>query len=380
MKKIMFVTGSRGEWGYIRPILRLIVKRPDVEYRLVVTNMHLLPAYGNSYKEIESDGFTIHYKIHMSIDGYSHFTQAKSLGIFLTALPDIIEGEKPDWVVLAGDRGEQLMGAIAAGYTYTPVAHIQAGELSGNIDNMARHAIGKFVHMHLASNEDARNRLLKLGEEPFRVYNVGAPQLDELVSAEFSTLEEVEKRLCVELTGGFILAVLHPVTEEYSKAKRQAEVLVKSLNRFDIPKIMILPNNDAGTYEIKYAIDNYKQGKYYIYANLKREDYLALLKYCRCIVGNSSSGLLEAPVFRTAAVNIGRRQDHRYRGNNVIDVNFSEGEIIDAVKKAMSKEFREYLLKNVDYPYGDGHSSEKVLKLLMETKSDERLLVKQLTY
>ena len=245
---------------------------------------------------------------------------------------------------------------------------------------MARHAIGKFVHMHLASNEDARNRLLKLGEEPFRVYNVGAPQLDELVSAEFSTLEEVEKRLCVELTGGFILAVLHPVTEEYSKAKRQAEVLVKSLNRFDIPKIMILPNNDAGTYEIKYAIDNYKQGKYYIYANLKREDYLALLKYCRCIVGNSSSGLLEAPVFRTAAVNIGRRQDHRYRGNNVIDVNFSEGEIIDAVKKAMSKEFREYLLKNVDYPYGDGHSSEKVLKLLMETKSDERLLVKQLTY
>ncbi len=380
MKKILFVTGSRGEWGYIRPILRLIDKRDDVEYRLVVTNMHLLSAYGNSYKEIENDGFKIHYKVHMSLDGYSHFTQAKSLGIFLMSLPDIIEGEKPDWVVLAGDRGEQLMGAIAAGYTYTPVAHIQAGEVSGNIDNMARHAIGKFVHLHLASNEDAKNRLLKLGEEPFRVHNVGAPQLDELVRAEYSELDEVANRLCINLEKGFILAVLHPVTEECSKAKEQAEIFIKVLNEFDIPKVMIMPNNDAGSYEIRYAIDNYKRGEYHIYANLKREDYLALLKHCKCIVGNSSSGLLEAPTFRTAAVNIGRRQDCRYRGNNVIDVNFSKDEIVDAIKKAISPEFKKFLKDNIDNPYGDGHSSEKILKLLMETKVDEKLLVKQLTY
>lgn len=380
MKKILFVTGSRGEWGYIRPILKLIDERPDIEYRLVVTNMHLLPAYGNSYKEIERDGFTIHYKVHMSLDGYSHFTQAKSLGVFLTSLPDIIEAERPDWVVLAGDRGEQLMGAIASGYTYTPVAHIQAGEVSGNIDNMARHAIGKFVHLHFASNEDARNRLLKLGEEPFRVHNVGAPQLDELVGAEYSTLEVVESRLCIDLSGGFILAVLHPVTEECSKAKDQAEIFIRSLNEFDIPKVLILPNNDAGSYEIKYAIDNYKQGEYHIYANLKREDYLGLLKYCKCIVGNSSSGLLEAPSFRTPAVNIGRRQNHRYRGNNVIDVSFSKNDIVSAIKKAISSEFREFLAENIDYPYGDGHSSEKILQLLMETKVDEKLLIKQLTY
>ena len=158
MKKILFITGSRGEWGYIRPILRLIENRDDIESVLVVTNMHLLPAYGNSYKEIENDGFEIDYKIHMSLDGYNHFTHAKSLGICLTSLPDIIDNEKPDWVLLAGDRGEQLMGAIAASYTYTPVAHIQAGELSGNIDGMSRHAIGKLVHLHFASNEDAANR------------------------------------------------------------------------------------------------------------------------------------------------------------------------------------------------------------------------------
>lgn len=380
MKKIMFITGSRGEWGYIRPILRLIEKRVDVEYRLVVTNMHLLQTYGNSYKEIENDGFIIHYKVHMSLDGYSHYTHAKSLGIFMMSLPDIIESEKPDWVVLAGDRGEQLMAAIVAGYTYTPVAHIQAGEISGNIDNMARHAIGKFVHMHLAANEDAKKRLLKLGEEPFRVHNVGAPQLDELVGMSYQPLEEIEKHLCVNLSKGFLLVVLHPVTEEYSKAREQATVVIQTLNHFPIPKIVILPNNDAGSYEVRYAIDNYREGQYHIYANLKREYYLGLLKYCKCIVGNSSSGLLEAPTFRTPAVNIGRRQNMRYRGNNVIDVDFDKEAIANAVTKAMSNEFHQFLMSNVDYPYGDGHSSEKILELLLQTKVDERLLVKQLTY
>lgn len=380
MKKIMFITGSRGEWGYIRPILRLIDSREDVDYILVVTNMHLLSAYGNSYKEIEKDGFKIHYKVHMSLDGYSHFTQAKSLAIFFQSLPDIIENEKPDWVVLAGDRGEQLMGAIAAGYTYTPVAHIQAGEVSGNIDNMARHAIGKFVHLHLASNEDARNRLLKLGEEKFRVFNVGAPQLDEMVNAVYYSLEEVEKKLCINLSQGYILAVMHPVTEEYNQARMQAEIVIKALNKFSIPKVMILPNNDAGSYEIKYAIDNFREGEYHIYANLKREEYLALLKHCNCIVGNSSSGLLEAPTFRIPAVNIGRRQNLRYRGNNVIDVEFEEEKIINAMKRAMAPEFKDYLVRNVDYPYGDGHSSEKILDLLMNIKVDEQLLVKHLTY
>jgi len=209
MKKIMILTGSRGEWGYIRPILRLMEKRDDVKPILVVTNMHLLSSYGSSYREIEKDGFHIDYKIHMSLDGCNHFTQAKSLGICLMGLPDIIENEKPDWLLLAGDRGEQLMGAIAAAYTYTPVAHIQAGELSGNIDGMTRHAIGKLVHMHFAANSDAADRLLKLGEESFRVFNVGAPQIDEMVQAKYSELEDIEKSLCVPLTNGYILAVMH---------------------------------------------------------------------------------------------------------------------------------------------------------------------------
>lgn len=380
MKKIMVITGSRGEWGYIRPILRLIKQRNDVEAVLVVTNMHLLPAYGSSYKEIENDGFHIDYKVHMSLDGYSHVTQAKSLGIFLSSLPDIIENEKPDWILLAGDRGEQLMGAIAGAYTYTPVAHIQAGEVSGNIDNMTRHAIGKLVHLHFASNQDAAERLIKLGEEEFRVHNVGAPQIDEMIAAQYTELPEIEDKLCINIRQGYLLGVMHPVTEEADKAEMQAEVFIKALNAVPLPKVIILPNNDAGSNGVKHAIQEYRKGEYYMYANLKREDYLGLLKNACCIVGNSSSGLLEAPTFKVPAVNIGRRQNMRFRGINVIDVPFEEGKVIEAIRKAMSKEFREYLDRECTNPYGDGHSSERILDLLVNTPIDQELLVKKLTY
>lgn len=316
----------------------------------------------------------------MSLDGYSHITQAKSLGLFLSSMPDIIENEHPDWILLAGDRGEQLMAAIAGAYTYTPVAHIQAGELSGNIDGMTRHAIGKLVHLHLAANQDASDRLIKLGEEPFRVHNVGAPQIDEMVSCQYAELTEIENELCINLSNGYILGVMHPVTEEADKAEKQAEVFVKSLNKIPLPKVIILPNNDAGSNGVKKAIKEYRAGEYYIYANLKREMYLGLLKNANCIVGNSSSGLLEAPTFKVPAVNIGRRQDMRFRGINVIDVPFIEEEIVAAIEKAMSTEFRNYMQKECVNPYGDGHSSERILKLLLETKINTKLLTKKLTY
>ena len=257
----MIVTGSRGEWGYIRPIMKMIEARNDVKSVLVVTNMHLLPAYGNSYQEIEKDGFKIDYKVNMSLDGYNHYTHAKSLGIFLTSMPDIIENEKPDWVLLAGDRGEQLMAAIAAAYTYTPVAHIQAGELSGNIDGMARHSIGKLVHLHFAANEDAATRLIKLGEQPFRVHNVGAPQIDEMVNAQFTSIGDLEKKYDLDLSNGFILGVMHPVTEEADLSSSQAKIFIESLNEYDFPKIIIMPNNDAGSDGVKYAINNYRKHK-----------------------------------------------------------------------------------------------------------------------
>lgn len=380
MKKIMILTGSRGEWGYIRPIMKLAKQRDDVEIVLVVTNMHLLDSFGSSCKEIENEGFRIDYRIHMSLDGYNHVTQAKSLGICLMSLPDIIDTEKPDWVLLAGDRGEQLMGAIAAAYTYTPCAHIQAGERSGNIDGMTRHAIGKLVHLHFAANADAAERLKRLGEEEFRIFNVGAPQIDEMVQAQYSNLAALQEKLAVDLSEGYLLAVLHPVTEEASFAGEQARIFVQALNRSKLPKIVILPNNDAGSNLVKNAILRYKTGNYHLYSNLKREDYLGLLKQCKCIVGNSSSGLLEAPTFKVAAVNIGNRQKMRFRGVNVIDTDFDMEHIEAAIQKAMSAEFQACLQSSCVNPYGDGHSSERILDILVHTKADRKWLTKTLTY
>ncbi|MEM8642742.1 MAG: UDP-N-acetylglucosamine 2-epimerase [Cyanobacteria bacterium P01_G01_bin.54] len=315
--KILFVTGSRGEWGYIRPILQLCKANPDVEYHLCVTNMHLLPAYGLSKQEIEQDGFKIHDPIYMSLDGYNHLSMVKSLGIFLTSFSDVLASAQPDWIMLAGDRGEQLMAAIAGGLCYIPVGHIQAGELSGNIDGMTRHAIGKYAHLHFAANEDAAQRLIRLGEEPFRVKHVGAPQVNELVAGQVTDFSKLCEQHSLPLKKqGYLLVVQHPVTEEMHLAQEQIQVTMRLLSDIALPKIVILPNNDAGSHLIREGIEQYRHGDFYPFANLKREEYLSFLKHTACLVGNSSSGLLEAPTFKVPVVNLGRRQIGRLRGLN----------------------------------------------------------------
>jgi len=342
--------------------------------------MHLLPSHGLSVNDIENDGFEVSDKIYMSLQGYNHFTMAKSLGIFLTSFVDVIMRVQPDWIVLAGDRGEQLVGAIAGGYTYTPVAHIQAGELSGNIDGMARHAIGKFAHLHLASNEDAGQRLIKLGEEPFRVKVVGAPQLDELVNGEYTSLDVLCNKYNIPLEEEFLLVIQHPVTEEYDKVESQINATVEAVNQSKIPKVWIMPNNDAGSEFVKRGISQGRSTDSHIFKNLPRRDYLGFLKNCSCIVGNSSSALLEAPTFTIPSVNIGRRQANRVRGKNVIDVpEFDVNAINESIKKSMSSGFRQSL-KGMANPYGDGYSSQRIAELLVGTPRDSRLLTKQMTY
>lgn len=379
-KKLLFVTGSRGEWGYIRPILRLCEQDESLDYSLCVTNMHLSPNFGMPINEILADGFRVDHKIYMSIDGYNHYSMVKSLGIFMSSFADIVASDRPDWIVLAGDRGEQLMGATVGAFCYIPVAHIQAGELSGNIDGMTRHAIGKYAHLHLAANQDAADRLVKLGESEFRVHNVGAPQVDEMVQGHVSSLAEIENRLNVDLSEPFLLVVQHSVTEEYKEAEAQIAVTMEALSRVNLKKIVILPNNDAGSHMIRQGIEKARIKDFHVFANLKRQDYLGLLVNSVCIVGNSSSGLLEAPTFKIPAVNIGNRQLDRVQGNNVINCPFVPEEICASIEKAMSESFKGWLQEHCVNPYGDGKSSKRILELLKNTPIDDKLLSKHLTY
>lgn len=376
--KLLFLTGSRGEWGYLRPIIKLCHER-GIRYNICATNMLLLPAYGSLVEEIKADGFHVSDEIFMSLEGHNHFSMVKSLGIFMNSFVDTLYRVRPDWIVLAGDRGEQLMGAIAGAYTYIPVAHIQAGERSGNIDGVSRHALGKFVHLHFAANEDAAQRLRKLGEESFRIHSVGAPQLDELVASYYTPADVLQQRYEIAVASRYLLVVQHPVTEEMHLAGEQVASLVQALRHYNMPKLWILPNNDAGSQAIRRGLLSARTSDLYVFENLSRQDYLGFMANAACLVGNSSSGLIEAPTFELAAVNLGRRQADRVQGANVINAPFLTEDIVTAIDMALSAEFQKSL-RNCVNPYGDGCSSERILDTIESVSIDDRLLIKRMTY
>lgn len=378
-RKIAIVTGSRGEYGYIRPIIKKILQEPSLDYELIVTNMHLLSEYGNSISEIERDGFKIGAKHHMTLDGYTNTTMTKSLGIFLLELPETLDRVKPDIILIAGDRGEQLMAAIAGAHLNIPVAHIQAGEVSGNIDGIVRHAITKLSHIHFVDNEDCVERVRKLGEQEFRIFLTGAPQLDELVEAKYSKPKELAQKYGLNLNKPIILAVQHPVTEEFNFATEQITETLLALREINEQTIIVYPNADAGNKKIKEMINTYSTPSMRAFRNLPREDYLGLMRIAKVIVGNSSSAIIEATFFALPAVNIGTRQHGRKQGDNVINTGYDKNEIVKAILTAMSHDFRSKLVPGKS-PYGDGHSAERIVKILKKIEIDEKLIKKKITY
>jgi UDP-hydrolysing UDP-N-acetyl-D-glucosamine 2-epimerase len=379
MRRIAIITGSRGEYGYIRPIIKLIEDDPDLDYELIVTNMHLLPDFGSSYREIEKDDIKISQKIPMTLAGYTNTTMAKSLAVFMLSITDTFERIKPDVILLAGDRGEQLMSAIVGAHMNIPVAHIQAGELSGNVDGMSRHAITKFAHLHFASNIDAAERLLKMGEEKFRVKNVGAPQLDEFKQGLFTPPDNIYNKFHLSPEEPLILLVQHPVTEESLNSGMQMEKTLEAIGNLKLQTLLVYPNNDAGSVMIQKKIEEYRKPFIHVERNLKREDYAGLMNVADVIVGNSSSALLEAPSFELPAVNIGRRQAGRYQGINVINVDHDTEQIESAINNALSEEFKQKI-KGMKNPYGDGNASGKIVDILKSVDINQRLLNKKLTY
>jgi len=378
-RKVLAITGSRGEWGYLRPVLRKIETHERLTCSLVVTNMHLLPEFGASLREIMRDGFRVDQKIFMALDGYTNGSMSKSLGIFLSSFSDTLELLQPDIILLAGDRGEQLMAAIAGAHCNIPVAHIQAGEASGNIDGITRHAIARYAHIHFAANKDAADRLLRSGEEEFRIFTVGAPQLDELLSPDYDATKDVAALLNFDLNEPIVLMIQHPVTEQVRFADQQITTTLSALAELRFQTIIIYPNNDAGSTVIRQQIDSFRGPWLRVERNVSRRFYASLLRVASVIVGNSSSGILEAPSFELPCVNIGRRQQGRLHGTNVINVSHDKQAIIEAVRTALSPEFRQSL-HDMENPYGDGHASERIIDILANCVIDEKLLFKGMSY
>jgi GDP/UDP-N,N'-diacetylbacillosamine 2-epimerase (hydrolysing) len=378
-RKIAIIAGSRGEYGYYRPIIKEIIKRPNLDYGIIACNMHPLDSFGGSIKEIAKDRLKIESVVHNTLDGYNHVTMSKSLGVFMIQLPEILKQMGADLLLIAGDRGEQLVGAIVGAHLYIPTAHIQAGELSGNIDGLTRHAITKFAHLHFAANKDAADRVLKMGEEKFRVHNVGAPMLDELVGGFVTPPEEIYKKFSLKKGEPIIIFVYHSVTEELAQLEAHMDQIMPAVSKLGYQTVVILNNSDAGSRIIRDKIAEYKTPSMSIYPNVKRQDYVGLFSVASVIVGNSSSGLLEAPTFALPAVNIGNRQRDRLQGKNVINAGYSQKEIEKAIKKALDPAFKKSLEK-LPNPYGDGKSSKRIVDILESIPIDDKLLIKRLTY
>lgn len=378
-RRIAVITGSRGEWGYIRPVLRLIEQDPDLDYAIIATNMHLLPEFGMSVHEIERDGFRVDERLFMTFDGYTSVTMTKSLACLLLELPTVLQRITPDIVLLAGDRGEQLMGAIAGVHLRIPVAHIQAGELSGNVDGIVRHAITKLAHIHFAANGEFAERVRRMGEQEFRIHITGAPLVDELVNGQVAPPEELRSRYRLEPDARLILAVQHSVTEEEEEAGAQVAETLHALIDVGWPTILIYPNADAGSELIRKELGRNKRPHIRFFRNLPRRDYLGLMKIADVILGNSSSGIMEAPTFGTPCVNVGRRQNGRPQASNVINVNYSRDDILAAIREATSPE-RIAVAKAAVNLYGDGRASERIVQVLKNLEINELLLCKEMTY
>ena len=379
--KLLFFTGARSEWGYIRPILELC-KKKKIKFNLSVSNTHLLNNFGYSKSDIIKDGFKIDDEIFMTLDGYNDVTMAKSLAIFGQSFSDLLNRVRPDWVVLAGDRGETFMASVISAYMNIPIAHIQAGELSGNIDGQARHAIGKFAHLHFASNIDAAKRLEKLGEQKFRIQNLGAPQLDDMQNTQKILIaqKKLEKKFVEISKINYALCIFHPVVEEYQRTKKNYSILHNFLKKHVKFRIWISPNSDSGSNIIKDSFNKLRDSNDLLIDNLPRFEYISLLKNCDFIIGNSSSGIIESASFKKACINIGRRQKNRFSVRNVVNVEvINYRNLLKSFKIIKNKKFLS-TLKTVKNPYGDGNSAKKILNKILSTKINAKLINKMLTY
>ncbi len=372
-RKICVVTGSRAEYGLLQPLMQSLKEDNSFELQVIASAMHLSPEFGNTFQQIEADGFVLDAKIDMLLSSDSPAATAKSVGIGTISFADALQQLQPDLMVVLGDRFETLSAVQAALFARIPVAHIHGGEITeGVLDDAIRHAITKMSHLHFVSTETYKKRVIQLGEQPENVYVSGAPGVDNIKSLTLMTRQQLEQDLDYNFGELLFLVTYHPTTLADAGGPQSAESasmesLIQALNKFPTANIILtLPNADTGGRHLIAQAKHFaqQQGKrVFVSHSLGRLRYLSLLKFVDCVIGNSSSGLLEAPSFKKPTVNIGDRQRGRIRGASVIDCNDSVEDIEAAIQLALSANFIEKL-KSIENPYGDGRAVERIMQVL----------------
>jgi len=379
MRSVAVVSVGRSDYSIYRPLLQRIASHSELELRVLVSGMHLQERYGSTVNIIEKDGFPVTTRIPVLQKEDTPEAVATAIGLGVAGFGHYFASSRPDLLVVLGDRFEMFAAALAAVPFNIPILHLHGGELTeGAMDDRFRHSLTKMSHLHGVATEVYRQRVIQLGEEPWRVTCCGALSLDNILSVQRLSRAELEKRFGLDLSTPPLLVTLHPTTSEYEYTAPQTDALMAALRTLDLPVIFTMPNADMAGSVIRERILQFCQSstKAVWVENFGPEGYFSILGEVSAMVGNSSSGLLEAPSFALPAVNIGNRQKGRLRAGNIIDVPlFDALDIAAAVRQAISPEFKARAAGDEHF-FGDGHASEKLLDLIANTPLDERLLSK----
>jgi len=379
-RKIVVTTGARSEYGILRPVLLDIKKSKKLELQLIVSGMHLSKKYGLTINEIKKDGFKIYETIKMAPIGDSSYHMSKSLGEGIIKFSEVFKKLKPDINLILGDRDEAFASALAASHMNIPNAHIHGGDKSkAGIDEYNRHAITKISNIHFTATKKSTLRVKRMGEDPKYIFCTGSPSIDDVVNKNITNRKYLEKKYKMYFSGNEIILIFHPVTTEIEKAEQHITNLLNSAIKFKNQIIAIAPNSDAGGQIIFNTLQKFSKNYSLIklYKSIPRRDYLGMLKYGGILVGNSSSGIIEASYFNIPVVNIGIRQESRESGNNVINTNNTSNSIMTGIKKAFNLKNKKFRMNKI---YGNGKSSEKIINILENISIDKRLIQKQIQY
>ena len=368
MRKICIVTGSRAEYGLLSRLMRLIQEDTELTLQIIATNMHLSPEFGLTYKEIEKDGFRIDNKLEMLLSSDTANATTKSVGLATIGFADVYENLKPDLLIVVGDRFEILAAVTAALFFKIPVAHLHGGEITeGAYDDAIRHAITKMSHLHFTSTEEYRKRVIQLGEEPARVFNVGAIGIDNIRHLQLMPKNELEESLNFKFGRRSVLVTFHPVTLESNTAEEQIQNLLQALKSIDdLRLIFTLPNSDTDGRIIMQMINQFvedNKNRSIVFTSLGQLRYLSALQFVSVVAGNSSSGLIEVPFFGIPTLNIGNRQQGRIKAITVVDCEATFKDIRQKMKFVLSTKFKKSLIK-ITNPYKQENTAVEILSVI----------------
>lgn len=385
IRKILAVTGSRSEYDILFPVLQKLNNSPLFNLGVVVTGPHLSESYGKTVDYILKDGFPIVDKIYNLINTNQKIGRISSLGHQIPALAQTFDRIMPDIVLVVGDREEAMAATMTAAFMDIAVAHIAGGDIAkdGNIDNAIRYAASKFSHIHFTILEEHKKNLLKLGEDEWRIFTVGNPAIDRLLSVPALTKKQISKELNFDLTKSpYIVLIQHPIITDFEIEAYNIRQTLDAILESGVICLVNYPNSDPGNYALIEAYKEYahKYKQFFLFQNLERTLYVNVLRHAKCLLGNSSSGLLEAPSLGLPVVNIGTRQRGRIHGFNVIFVDNDKSQILKALSKSLYDENYRKAVKKAFNPYGNGNASQKIVEILQTIEINRNLIYKNITY